>query len=383
MKPVRSHLASAWRAGLLPLLPLLALALPAAPARADSLEDNFNTLWEVLWDQRGTPRQASRWEGSINYRVSGLDLAENRGRAAEALREAAAATGLSINDVTDSPGQPAQLELITVPDDDPSVPANSACVAFSTNRPNWALDKATIRMRRKQAWYCVRHEVMHAMGLRGHPSGLTILGYLSGRRDRYLELDLLMLRTWYSGAMTLGATPLEAMVVLGNAAAGEPSQGLSTEEARRRVAAFMANCVEQLKALATGKGGVPAIVLRSGRASEAQMRNAARESAYFLGLAYLRGTGVDKDDGQAGVWLKAGAEAGHPPSQVMWGRALASGRGVPADPVAAYTWFATATRAGNSVGKPDMERLERTLSPAQLEQARAAAATAHVSPATP
>lgn len=355
--------------------PLLGLALTLAcgSAQADRLEDDFNTAWEAMWDQRGTPQRISRWDGPVvHYRVSGTDASEHHARIDAALRDAATISGVAMIDVTRQSDAPAQLEAVIVGDNE--LANNEPCVTSYRTRANWALEKVTIRMRRKDAWRCVHHEVMHAMGIKGHPSGKTVLGYLSGRRDAFLEVDVMMLRAWYAPAMALGATPLEAMAVLGDAAASNPELGLAAPEARQRVDAFMRTRIEQLQALAKGVGGVPSIVIRSGKASEPNMRNASRDAAYYLGLAGLRGTGMAKDEAAAGAWFKLAAEAGHSPSQVLWGRALAAGAGVSADPSAAYAWFARAAGAGNAAAKADMERLEKTLTPTELEQARAASA---------
>lgn len=356
----------------------LVTALLSSAVLADRLDSDLNSLWEVLWDQRGTPRRLARWEEPVQFRVTGIGAAEHRARVALALRDASAATGIRVTDVSDQPEVRAQIEAVVVRDDE--LADNEPCVTTLRFRPNWALESATIRMRRKNSWRCAFHEVMHAMGIPGHPTGDTVLGYLSGRRDMFLELDLLMLRAWYSPAMATGATPLEAMVVLGEAASRNPKLDLPPEEAQRRVNGFLLERIDQLKALANGTGGVPAIVLRSGKASETHMRNAAREAAYYLGLAFQRGTRVAKDEVAAAQWFRQAAEAGHSPSQVLWGRALARGAGVAADPVAAYAWFARAARAGNAAGKADMERLEKRLSTVQVEEARAAATVSQATP---
>lgn len=48
--------------------------------------------------------------------------------------------------------------------------------------------------------------------------------------------------------------------------------------------------------------------------------------------------------------LRAGAEAGLPEAQTMYGQALRSGHGVKADPAAAAQWFLKAARAGYPMG---------------------------------
>ncbi|MHC2463486.1 tetratricopeptide repeat protein [Bradyrhizobium embrapense] len=68
-------------------------------------------------------------------------------------------------------------------------------------------------------------------------------------------------------------------------------------------------------------------------------------AAFNLGVCLLQGIGVERNEQQAAVWLRRAAE-GVPEAQLMIGRLVADGRGVPADPKAARGWFARAAEGG-------------------------------------
>lgn len=350
---------------------LLPLLLCTAPAWADKLDDDLQTVWESLWDQRGTTLWVVRWDREIRYRIYGPDSARHREHAIKALDDAAQATGLQVINVSDEPDaeKTAMLELEVVKDFE--LQDNEPCMTAITGLSNWAFLKVKIRMRSRDAWRCTYHEVMHAMGIRGHPSGKTVLSYFPYKRDSFMDLDRLMLRAWYSPAMRRGATPFEALVVLSEAVAQQTDLGVTTSEAQTRAKAFTLATVKEMEALASGNGEVPAIVKRSGRASSEHMNNARREAGYFLGMAYLRGTIVDKSEAVSSRWFKHAAEQGHTAAQVMWGRALVKGAGVEVDQQAAYAWFLQAKRGGNSAAQNDMAQLEKVMSPEDLEKARA------------
>jgi hypothetical protein len=350
---------------------LLPLLLCTTFARADKLDDDLQTVWESLWDQRGTAQRIIRWDREIRYRIFGPDAARHREHAIKALDAAAQATGLQMVNVTDEPDaeKTAMLELEVVKDSE--LRDNEPCATYFTQTSSWALGKVKIKMRSRDAWRCTFHEVMHAMGVRGHPSGKTVLSYFPYQRDTFMELDKLMLRTMYSPTMPRGATPFEALLVLSEAVAQQTDLGLPASEAQTRVNAFNLATVKGMEALASGTGEIPMIVKRSGKASSEHMINAQREVGYFLGLAYLRGTIVGKSETVSSQWFKRAAEQGQTAAQVMLGRALVKGAGLEMDQQAAYVWFSQAKRGGNSVVQNDLAQLEKVMSPEDLEKARA------------
>ncbi len=344
------------------LVCVLPLLQPLA-ARADSLKSRLNTAWEVLWDERGTPQRVFRWrEGVLRYRLSGAGIGEHREQIAKALALAAQHTGLQIREATGRV-DPADGPLLDVEMAGAGqLEMNVACATSVLKAQAWYYEHVRIQLRDSQAWRCIHHEVLHAMGLRGHPSGSTILNYLHGRRDTFTELDGELLSAWYAPSVKPGFTLLEAwramrdQLVLAEGPQYRAAAEATADEVTREVLA-------SFEALARGEGEVPAIVKRAGRASGDHMEAAVRESAYVLGLAYQRGTLVAPDETVATRWLQRAAEAGHAPAQVMLGRALRDGKGVAQDRVAALGWLGRAARAGNEVAQRELAALDAALSP--------------------
>lgn len=225
-------------------------------------------------------------------------------------------------------------------------------------------------MRSDQAWRCTYHEVMHAMGVRGHPTGKTVLSYFPWRRDAFMDLDRLMLSAWYSAAMPRSATILEALVALTNAVARQAELGIAEDQALARAQAFRLGAMRQLEALATGQGEVPSIVLRSGRSSGEHMAAAQRLATYFVGMAHLRGAVVPRDEANATPWFERAAIKGFTPAQFMFARALTQGLGVAVDKPAAHGWLGIAAKGGNTAARSELERLEKTMTLQELEAAR-------------
>ena len=355
---------SSWRA----LLATLLAIVPSA-ARADKLDDNLQTVWESLWDQRGTPRNLIRWDKSLTYTISGHEVDRHRAHIQKAMREAAQWTQLEITEAsTQSSNKDAAMLTFEVVKND-ALDDTMPCVTTS-KWANGAFTSVVVKMQSKSAWGCTFHEVMHAMGVAGHPSGKTVLSYFPYRRDEFMALDQLMLKAWYEPSMAKGATPLEALVVLTNAVSKQTDLDVSPEQALERTRAFNLRVVEQVKVLALGKGEIPSIVQRSGRASTQYIDAARPLVAYFVALAYLRGTIVSRDSASANNWFKVSAQYGYSAGQIMWARALIKGDGIDIDRNAAHGWLSLAAKSNNAVARTELDALEKTMSPEQLDAAR-------------
>lgn len=350
---------------------VLLLGLPAV-ARSDKLDDNLQTVWESLWDQRGTPRQLVRWDNKpLTYAIIGHEIDRHREHIHKAMQEASAFTQLQITDVTDLPdaavAAPLQFEVVK----NDGLPDTTPCVTY----PQWsafALTKVVVKMQSKGAWRCTFHEVMHAMGIPGHPSGKTVLSYFEQRRDQFAPLDQLMLKAWYDPKLKKGATPLEALMTLSAAVAKQTDLDITPDVAAERTRAFNLAAVEQVKALAMGVGEVPTIIKRSGRASTQFMDAARPLTAYFVAQAYANGTIVQRDPAFATSWFKVSASLGYSAGQAMYGRALSRGEGIGIDTTAAFGWLTLAVKNNNPFAISEMERLQKSMTPEQLETARMA-----------
>jgi TPR repeat protein len=100
-------------------------------------------------------------------------------------------------------------------------------------------------------------------------------------------------------------------------------------------------------------------------------------SQHNLAVAYATGAGVARNEAAAVKWYRRAAANGQPKSQLLLARALADGQGVARNRAEAYVWARAAAANGwNDGALRDAatalaNRLERTLSPAQLDKARA------------
>jgi hypothetical protein len=346
------------------------VALSLGHAHADKLDDNLHTVWESLWSQNGTPQYVKRWNRPITYRLYGADAPRHREHIEAALKAATQAAGVGLEDVSAQSDAEAvamlSLEVVDSSEGMDSMP----CYTQTMRMSNWALEKVQIKMRSQAVWRCAFHEVMHAMGISGHPSGRTVLSYFPYRRDMLQELDQLMLTAWYSPAMRLGATPLEALAVLSRAVAWQTDLDIPAEVALSRAAAFNQQALAQLQLLASGNGEIPSIIVRSGRANDVAMGSVRGIAGYVAGMAHLRGVITSRNAAAASPWFRRSALYGYSPGQIMWARALKDGVGVAADPESAHSWFTMAHAGGNTLAQGEIEALEKAWSPGEIEKAR-------------
>ena len=266
------------------------------------------TLWESLWHQRGTPTRLVRWENEIRMKLSGVDLPQHRDYIVRAIRTVTDEAGVRLVDVSDQPNadQLANFRLEVVPDT--ALEDNQPCVTYLDFKTEDRIELATMQMRSKDVWRCSYHEAMHLMGVRGHPSGPTVLSYFPNKVDGLSPLDRVMLRAWYSKRMRGGMTPFEALQVLGDELVASAPDRAAAVQSRDR---FFGQVVEQMQAFAAGRGDVPMIVKRSGKSTDEGIRRGRSEMSYFLGVAYFEGVVVGADQKQALTWFERAASAGN------------------------------------------------------------------------
>lgn len=343
---------------------LLALLTPSA--QADALEDGFTTVWESLWHQSGVPTRVSRWGGpEVHFRIRGENLSSHRDQALTALHAVSEASGIRLVEIGDATTE-AQLELLVVAPQ--ALTDNEPCVTRLGKAKDWKLEHVTVTMRTNSAWRCMHHEMMHAMGILGHPSGDTALSYF-GRLDMLRPMDKIMLKAWYAPAMRPGMTPFEALVVLGDGVVQDLAPNKPEALASRDH--FFAHTMAEMQSFAMGQGEVPSILKRSGKSNGAGMRLGQTEMRYFIGMAYQLGATVPQDRSQALLWFQRAAELNQSSAQILMARALESGKDIAQDLPEAYKWFSLAAAQNNSFGKPGAERVAARLTAEQLVEAQA------------
>ena len=89
-----------------------------------------------------------------------------------------------------------------------------------------------------------------------------------------------------------------------------------------------------------------------------------------LGLAYLNGDGVAKDDAEAVKWFRKAAEAGDAESARHLGHALAAGQGCPVDLAEACKWLRAAAEQGDKPAKEELDAVGKRVGPDQLKPAQ-------------
>ena len=285
-------------------------------ARASDVDQGLATLWEVLWHQSGTPTRVVRWEDDIKVRIFGVNVGAHKQSTLAALRAVTAEAGLKLIDVSESADAEALSNLDVEIISDNKLEDNQPCATFLDFKTENRIESATIQMRGRDAWRCAYHESMHAMGLRGHPAGKTVLSYFPWRVDGLLPLDKVMLRAWYSKKMTGGMTPFEALPVLADELVASSPDTVAAAQARNK---FFATTLTQMQAYATGQGDIPVVVKRSGKSTEDGIRQGRTEMSYFLGVAFQIGATAPQDSTQAVHWLERAASAGSRGAQALLG----------------------------------------------------------------
>ena len=152
---------------------MAAAVLSPCVARADAFDQGMDTMWEVLWHQTGTPTRLVRWEQDIKVRVFGVNLAAHKDHTLAALRSAAAEAGLKVTDVSEQADAAQQANVSIEITANDALADRQPCETRLNFRTEDKLESVTMQMRDSEEWRCAYHEVMHVMGVRGHPEGLT------------------------------------------------------------------------------------------------------------------------------------------------------------------------------------------------------------------
>ncbi len=348
------------------LLIAVVLSLVASSsASADRLEDELDTVWEATWDERGTPQMLKRWEQPIRYRFSGADAKRHREFVLSALTAASQAAGVTVGEATADETPNLEIDI----GDHASLPDSVGCATLVEPRPDFAIARVRLRLRGQVAWKCAHHEVMHAMGVVGHPSGRTVLSYFPPRTDTLMDLDRLMLAAWHDPKLLRGASPFEILWTAALRVVQQPGLGIEAAQAMQRRQAYFDKRIDEMKAFASGQGDVPTIIKRSGRASSTHIDDARVLMAHYLGRTHHLGVGVARSREQALRWYRHAAQRAHGPSQFLL--ALVLGDGSTADMVEAHRWMATAARAGNTSAIQRLAQIEGRMDAESVAKAQA------------
>jgi hypothetical protein len=94
------------------------------------------------------------------------------------------------------------------------------------------------------------------------------------------------------------------------------------------------------------------------------------DSQFLLGLKYLAGDDVPKNESEGVRWVTSAAENGNTAAESLLGALYWAGRGVEKDYVKAYTWSAIAADAGNSDSRDRLRMVAQLMSPQDITSAQ-------------
>jgi hypothetical protein len=260
---------------------------------------------------------------------------------------------------------------------------------------NGVITEATIRIGSDSVG-CIAHEILHALGLLGHPHDHdTILSYTrhparSGNSGMaiasFTELDKLVLRTLYRANIKPGTYHLPALVAARDYLAAElglVATGVSAEHLARP---FMDAQVARLRGVAE-----PYIQTQLGNAYwlghyvavdhakalsfwhlAAEKNNA--EAIFWIGIALRTGKGIAADAAAARVQMRTASEFGSAIGAAILGEMLRDGEGGAADPVEAFAYFDLAHRRGEAQATARRDQLADSFDAATKACAAARAA---------
>lgn len=353
---------------------------------ATELEDNLRSTWEAMWTQTGYPLPLSRWElpkgSALKIRLTGFGVDGQRTNALKAVAEVTTAAGLLFVDVSTEPDaeKTAQItiEFLSPLTTSTELGDRLACGALPRrNDDSNAIEFVRILVKNGHAGTCMHHELMHAMGIPGHPSGKTILSYFPWRQDQLSDFDRKLLRAWYSTRVRSRLLPFEALGPL--TVEMIASQGPSTFEdyrplERTRVK-FISTVIAEMESFANGQGEIPAIILRSGMTSSLAVNKAKAEIAFNLGFTYQTGNLVTADIGQAIQWFETAASQGHLYAHALLIDIYGNEDSLQKDLIKAYQWTVLlATQIDSPKIKEALEKQRALLTTEQQKEAQSRAA---------
>jgi Protein of unknown function (DUF2927) len=345
-------------------------------AKSGQFEDGLLTLWESLWNQSGNPTLLNRWESNtVSYRFFGENLDVHRKHFEKILSQTSALTGITFEDISNQVDAKEKAQFhVEVVSNNGDIPERLACYVRPLKTTNFQLVQVELRMRDRHAYGCNLHEMMHAMGVHGHPSGDTVLTYFNTRADKFLPFDEFLLKAWYSPKIKSGMTPFQTMEVLSRAWAEEfKSSRPDANEVRRE---FLLKTFADMEKFASEKGEVPRILIRSGMLVAATVAQARLDMNWLLGFSYQHGHIVNTNLAQAERWYKSGAVQGNSPSMFLLGMLNERKGRIESEYLEkAYYWHTVATAYKHPSATVARNRLASRLSPEITAKLDAEAAT--------
>lgn len=358
-------------------------ALTSTPLSYGSeLDDDLKSLWESLWTQTGYPMPLSRWEiqsgAALQFRFTGFDADRQKELSLKAVSEVVSAAGLAFVDTSNSPAAEKlvhiHIEYLSPLTTNTELGDRLACAAFpKRNKSNGQIESVRILVKHGNAPTCMHHELMHALGVPGHPSGKSILSYFPWRQDQLSEFDKRLLKAWYSPNVRSGALVFEVIGPMTKALSANWSDGTwdtyrSLESKRIK---FIREVINEMESFAIGQGEIPIILRRSGMTSSEAINGAKSEIAYNLGSTYQSGELVTSDIEKTIQWYELAASQKHVMAHVQLFYLYANEGSPVEDPIKAYQWLTLLSRQIDTPQVQEaLEKQRALLSPVQIQKAQ-------------
>jgi hypothetical protein len=305
----------------------LALWMLASSARAANYTSSFNVFWELHWQQNGQLTAFRRWpktpSKTLSYSFNLEANPANRARTLEALQTIATTIGWKLQELPEG-GAKAQIEFV-LRDFSGDEARQHVCFA----KPSWKsgnLTKVRIELSERWAFNCALHEIMHAFGIAGHPSGQTVLSYFNANGQSLTDTDVFILQAWYSDELSAGMSPLQVTRVINQRWIREHVPPAEQAAARRAEDEWFAKTLAQLEAYARGTGEPPTVLFRSGGLTDEGRRMGLAQVQTMLGWTYLAAAGVRFDADKASDYLFWASESGHPGAAGLFVKELTQGK---------------------------------------------------------
>jgi hypothetical protein len=350
------------------------VCLMPSVSHAGDLENGFATLWESLWFQGGAPVLLHRWDGIVRYRFFGVNIEFHRKHFEKILSQTSTLTSIKFEDVSGQSDAKEKAQFhVEIVANSGDIPERLACYVKPLKATNFKFDLLELRMRDNSVYGCNLHEMMHAMGIYGHPSGDTVLTYFNTRADKFLPLDEFLLTTLYSAAITPGMTPFQTIDVLTHAWAEKFAA--SRPDALEAKQSFLKKTISEMEKLASGSGELPRILIRSGMLDSAMTAQAKIDMNWMLGFSYQHGHIVKSDLSAAERWYQSGASRGNSPSMYLLGVLNERRARIGNDYIEqAYYWHTVATAYKHPSATVARNRLAAKLAPELVAKLDAEAA---------
>jgi len=303
-------------------------------------------------------------------------------------REAAAIAGLPVVVVENSVDANFRFDFFAENAVPPGVPPQQGC--GTGTRVQGAALIATLHIRAIQP-NCVAHEILHGLGLLGHPHEFdTLLSYKRAptARETYTELDRLALRTLYRAGIPPGTYHLPALLAARQFIAEELGLVAKGGNTGRFARPVLDAAVVRMRAAAAD--GVRTVFLQLGFAYETGLYVAAdpveavrfwelaagqrdAEGLFRLGLALQQGKGTVADEAASRRRLREASTLGHGPAAFAVAQAYRDGRGGWPNAVEAYAFFDLAARRNVAPAAAARDALFASLDAATRARAQAQA----------